>query len=193
MPQIFDDEGRERVRSLLIENGFKSIKAYGLKKTSIAEVAARSGIATGTFYNFFKNKEEFVYQIMLYKREESKRKLDELTKKGKIDRAGFKAFLESIFFEDNNIFKYIDEREIAQLRARWPEEYWKNNSNDSSTLTHVIGNLKNPRKDLDLKVLANLMKSMVLIDHGREQLYEEVCPESMDIFIDAIVRYVFGK
>ena len=41
---------------------------------------------TGTFYNFFKTKEEFVYQIVLYKRNQSKELLSGLTKKGKIDK-----------------------------------------------------------------------------------------------------------
>ena len=54
MPQIFDEAGREKVRVLLLESGFELIKTYGLKKTSISDITKRAGIATGTFYNFFK-------------------------------------------------------------------------------------------------------------------------------------------
>ena len=36
MPQIFNEAGRERVRVLLLENGFDLIKTHGLKKTSIS-------------------------------------------------------------------------------------------------------------------------------------------------------------
>ncbi|MCR4788871.1 MAG: TetR family transcriptional regulator, partial [Lachnospiraceae bacterium] len=49
MPQIFDETGRERVRILLLENGFDLIKTHGLKKTSISDVTKRAGIASGTF------------------------------------------------------------------------------------------------------------------------------------------------
>ena len=61
------------MRSLLIENGFKSIKAYGLKKTSIAEVAARSGInetcvvclGLGFFCYFFHFRSSFFGSCLL--------------------------------------------------------------------------------------------------------------------------------
>ena len=61
MPQIFDKVGRDRVRIQLLETGFELIKQYGMKKTSVSEIAKKTGIATGTFYNFFPSKEEFIY------------------------------------------------------------------------------------------------------------------------------------
>lgn len=65
MPQIFDDAGREKLRTQMLENGFQLIKHFGLKKTSISDIAKASGIAAGTFYNFFQSKEEFVYHIII--------------------------------------------------------------------------------------------------------------------------------
>ena len=44
MPQIFDEAGREKVRTLLLESGFELIKNYGLKKTSISDITRRAGV-----------------------------------------------------------------------------------------------------------------------------------------------------
>ncbi len=192
MPQIFDEAGREKVRTLLLESGFELIKNYGLKKTSISDITRRAGIATGTFYNFFKTKEEFVYQIVLYKRNRSKELLSGLTKKGKLDKKGFKEYLTDLFISDNNIFTYLSESEIAQLKARWPEEYWKNAGNEEVTIRHMLGLLKSPRADLDWKIVGNMFKAMALIGHGREQMYADCYEDTIRIFIDGIVRYIFG-
>ena len=115
MPQIFDDEGREKVRLLLLQNGFDLIKTHGLKKTSISDITKRVGIAAGTFYNFFKTKEEFVYQIVLYKRSESKKMLDQMSGNKKMDADTFRKYLTTLYTSDNNIFTYLNESEILKL------------------------------------------------------------------------------
>jgi AcrR family transcriptional regulator len=192
MPQIFDDEGRERVKTLLLENGYNLIKTYGLKKTSISDITKSSGIATGTFYNFFKTKEEFVYRIVVYKREQSKNTLAELTSNGKIDRNAFKRYLSTLFTSDNNIFVYLSDDEISQLKARWPEEYWRSSSNDQNTVSHILDILEEHRPECDWQVLSNMFKAMTLIGHGKDQLYSEKYEETINIFIDSIVSYVYG-
>ena len=192
MPQIFDEAGREKVRVLLLESGFELIKTYGLKKTSISDITKRAGIATGTFYNFFKTKEEFVYQIVLHKRNKSKELLAGSAQKGKLDKKAFKEYLTTLFISDSNIFAYLSESEIAQLKARWPEEYWKDAGNEELTIRNMLGMLKSPRKNIDWKIVANMFKSMALIGHGREQMYADSYPDTIEIFVDGIVRYVFG-
>jgi len=191
MPQIFDEAGREKVRNLLLENGFNLIKAYGLKKTSVNDIAKASGIATGTFYNFFKTKEEFVYQIILYKRQQSKDRLADLMKNGTIDKKVFRRYLEEIFLLDNNIFEYLNEREVALLKARWPEEYWKDSGNDEKVMKWILEHLEDKNPKCDWKVFANLCKCIALIGHGKEQLYQERYKETMQLMIDSIMTYIF--
>jgi AcrR family transcriptional regulator len=192
MPQIFDEEGREKVRIMLLENGFDLIRSYGLKKTSINDITKRTGIATGTFYNFFSTKEEFVYQIVLYKRNQSREMMNGLAKNGKIDKKAFRTYLTMLYTSDNNVFEYLNESEIAQLKARWPEEYWRSAGNDQATIKYMLGILKNPKPDLDWKILGNMFKAMALIGHGREQLYSDKYEETIMIFADSIIKYIFG-
>ena len=192
MPQIFDEAGREKVRVMLLESGFDLIKTYGLKKTSISDITKRTGIATGTFYNFFSTKEDFVYQIVVYKRNQSKDMMTGLAKNGKIDKKAFRTYLTTLYTSDNNIFEYLNENEIAQLKARWPEEYWRSAENDQATIEYMLRVLKNPKPDLDWKILGNMFKAMALIGHGREQLYSDKYEETIEIFAETIVKYIFG-
>jgi len=192
MPQIFDEEGREKVRITLLESGFELIKTHGLKKTSISDITKSAGIATGTFYNFFDSKEDFVYQIMLYKRNQSKTLLSQMSKKGKIDKKNFKEYLITIYTSDYNVFEYLSESEIDRLKSRWPEEYWKNAGNEEATIKTMVAMLKSPRENLDWQILGNLFKSMALIGHGRDRLYTDKYKETVEIFVNAIVRFVFG-
>ena len=37
-----------------------------------------------------------------------------------------------------------------------------------------------------------MFKAMALIGHGREQMYADCYADTIKIFIDGIVRYIFG-
>lgn len=191
MPQIFDKIGRDKMREQLLEAGFKLIKKHGLKKTSISDIAKMAGIATGTFYNFFPSKEEFVYQIVLHKRSIVKALFENLIKDGKTDREGFRHYLRKVYFSDHNIFDYLTDDEVAMLNARWPENYWKNQDNDEAASKWFLEHLEGVSPTCDWKIFANLSKAISLIRYGRVRLYQDKYEEALGIYIDAIIRYVF--
>lgn len=191
MPQIFDKVGREKVREQLFEAGFQLIKQYGLKKTSVADISKKAGIATGTFYNFFPSKEEFIYQLMLNRQAIVKKYFDELIAGGKADKEHFRQYLRNVYFSDYNIFDYLNESELNMLIARLPEEYWQDNGNDKKTTQWFLENLEGVNSNCDWKVFVNLSKSISFIRNGKSQLYQDKYDETLDIYIDAIVRYVF--
>ncbi|WP_294490035.1 TetR/AcrR family transcriptional regulator [uncultured Ruminococcus sp.] len=191
MPQIFDKVGRDRVRIQLLETGFELIKQHGMKKTSVSEIAKKTGIATGTFYNYFPSKEEFIYQLVVYKRQSVKAAFEELTANGKADREQFRRYLRRIYLEDNDVFQYLSDEEINILRSRWKEEYWKNERNDEQTSKWVLSCLSGLKPNVDWKVFANFTKSISLIRHGKEKLYEEEYEATIEMFIDAIIDHLF--
>lgn len=194
MPQIFDEARREALRIKILENGFDLIKKYGLKKTSISDIAKISGIATGTFYNFFKTKEDFVYQIVIYKRNAVKKKMSLLfEQKEKVNREQMNHFLKELFTEDNDIFMYLNETEVAQLHARWPAEYLKNESKDEQTTCWILSHLSPVNENCNWKVVANLFKSIHIIKFAKVRLHQDYYEETLDVFIESILGYVFVK
>lgn len=191
MPQIFDKIGRDKVRTQLLDTGFELIKQHGMKKTSISEIAKKTGIATGTFYNFFSSKEEFIYQLVLYKRQLLKAAFEELTADGKADKERFRQYLRRIYLEDNDVFQYLSDEEINILKARWSEEYWKNESNDEQTSQWILNCLTGLKPDVNWKIFANFTKSISLIRHGKDKLYREEYEKTIELFINAVIGYLF--
>ncbi len=193
MPQIFDKIGRDKIKEQLLEAGFELIKLYGLKKTSVADISKKAGIATGTFYNFFPSKEEFVYQLIVYKRNATKEAFSQMTASGKADKDLFREYLRQAFLSDNNIFDYLSEEEINMLNSRWPETHWKNTENDERSTKWLFDNLKHVSPNCDWKVFVNLCKSISLIRYGKDRLHEDVYEETMNLHINTIVQYVFDS
>ena len=69
MPRIFSESDRDAIRCSLLAVGREHFLRYGLRKTSVDQLATAVGIAKGTFYSFFSSKEELCLEI--YDQEES--------------------------------------------------------------------------------------------------------------------------
>ena len=96
-------------------------------------------VAKGNFYNLFESKTEFLYQVMIYKRQESKNKLlDYLNSCGRLSWDGLYAYLHWLADENPNIFSYLDGQHTRWLVSKWPPEYLENEENDEQTARRII-------------------------------------------------------
>ena len=62
MPAIFSEQQKEKLREQLLITGFELLKQFGYRKMTIDDITKKCAIAKGTFYRFFKSKEDFVYE-----------------------------------------------------------------------------------------------------------------------------------
>ena len=75
MPKII-----EGAREKILENAKRRLFENGYQHLSLREVAKESGIATGTIYNYFANKDYLIANIMLEDWENISREMDESIK-----------------------------------------------------------------------------------------------------------------
>ncbi|MDA0564201.1 TetR/AcrR family transcriptional regulator [Streptomonospora sp. S1-112] len=65
MPPRFTAQEKARITELLVENGRRLFTTQGLRKTSLEELVAGTGIAKSSFYQFFAAKEALYLHLML--------------------------------------------------------------------------------------------------------------------------------
>ena len=75
--RVFTEEERAEYREKMLDAGFDLLKQYGMTHMSVAKITEAAGIGVSTFYNFFASKEEYVYEVLQYRR----RKIPELFRK----------------------------------------------------------------------------------------------------------------
>lgn len=194
MPAIFNEEKRNQVRINLLENGFEHIKRFGFKRTSIEEVAKASGIAKGTFYNFFPSKEEFVASIILYKRGVFKREIEVLVhEEGGLTRECIRKILKRMAFGDDNLYVYLAEEDLAVLVARAPKSFIPMEEDVAMTTSALLNLIPDRRINCDWKVIANYVKIMVLTVINRKMLIEGAIDKNIDGIISLIIAYIFDS
>ncbi|MFR8519169.1 MAG: TetR/AcrR family transcriptional regulator [Emergencia timonensis] len=76
MPR-FSNMEREKIREKLMQEGERLFTSFGLKKVSIDEIVQAAGIAKGSFYSFYTNKEHLYMDISGNLQQKMWREMDE--------------------------------------------------------------------------------------------------------------------
>lgn len=97
MPKAFSEEEKEQIKNQILETAVELFHDKGTKSINIQELTRRAGIAQGSFYSFWKDKDALVMDVMLYR---SRQKLD-------IAEKEFEASLhDPIGFLSESIYRY---------------------------------------------------------------------------------------
>lgn len=97
MPKAFSEEEKEQIKNQILETAVELFHDKGTKSINIQELTRRAGIAQGSFYSFWKDKDALVMDVMLYR---SRQKLN-------IAEKEFEASLhDPIGFLNESIYRY---------------------------------------------------------------------------------------
>jgi len=188
-PIIFKNESRERAKNTMYENGYNLIKQYGIKKTLVEDITKVTGIAKGTFYNFFTSKEMFIYEVIVYKRQCIKDMLTDVN----LDKESLNKFLTDLTFGDNNIYNYLDDDDMIALELKVPEAT-SSKSYDKDIALMILNNIDiKERNNCDYKIIANYIKILSLAVANKSKLNDEVLNQTINLIIDSLINYIFIK
>lgn len=67
MPKAFTEEERRKIKEKLMETALDIFHNKGTKSLSIAELTKRAGIAQGSFYHFWKDKDALIIELIVYR------------------------------------------------------------------------------------------------------------------------------
>lgn len=97
MPKAFSEEEKEHIKNQILETAVELFHEKGTKSINIQELTRLAGIAQGSFYSFWKDKDALIMDVMLYR---SRQKLD-------IAEKEFEASLhDPIGFLSESIYRY---------------------------------------------------------------------------------------
>ncbi len=193
MPAIFNEQNKKLYEERLLETGLDLMRKNGLKGLRIDTVTRKAGFAKSTFYTFFSSKEEFVSKIAVYERKKTKELLqNSINEKGKLDRFAARRFFQVQFLSDQNIYSCLSHDDYEYLKARCPELFRINPDSDEKNTQWLLGKMDTEKK-CSWKLFSNYVKAIVTVTIHRDNLYEDIYKETVQLMIDGLVSYLFDE
>lgn len=193
--RVFSEEERERIRQQMLEAGFPLLKEYGMTHTSISKITEAAGIAVGTFYKFWKNKEAYMAELISYHAHKMMSGLigaEAIAGKRKLGREDAARYLRAVVDENISIYPHMTlEDEAGLLRAT--NAFVPDLAKESAVAESLLQYLDHVRADVNLGLVANLTKVLVLTAESREELHESAYRETLEVQIDTILNLIFEE
>ena len=184
---IFTDEEKENLREQMLEAGFPLLKQYGMTHTSVAKITQAAGIAVGTFYSFWKNKETYMADLIGYHRRKLMPVLigeDALTGKKKLGREDARRYLYAVI--DEKISTYPQAKLFSGTKAFVPDL-----EKESAITAGLLSYLEHVRADVNPGLVANLWKVLIITVESRAELHEAAYEETLRVQIETILDLIF--
>lgn len=184
MPKIFSDEDRSILYDKMLAVGLELLEHKRYKYISVEEIAQESGVAKGTFYNFFSSKEAYFYQIMQLIKEKNREPLRELPPHANVTEIADCLFVRYTYMK--TIYEYFSTDEIKQIVRKLPDG---DTANDSEQFAAELFNRIQGCKG-DSKVVVTMFHILALASADNSIRSESVYNLAMKQYCNALAEYI---
>ena len=193
MSKAFSEDEKLNIKQKMMEVAIEIFHESGTKGLSIKELTKRAGIAQGSFYNFWKDKDAIIMDVMQYR----------LAQKLEIAKQSFDKSIENpVKFLVDIIYEHsIDLKEKYKKKPIYAEalnmlsKKTENRVYEANSLyTDFINKLaeywkeQNAVKDVDEKGLINAFTGSFLLFSNYYKFEEEYFNDILKAFISAVVK-----
>ena len=192
--RVFTNEQRDELRTSMLEAGFPLIKEYGVTHTTISKITNAAGIAKGTFYHFWKNKEEYLVVLIRYHRQKMLPILlgeDVLSGKRKLGKEDVRLYFRYLVDKEKSIYAHMTLEDESKLMQE-TSDFEPNKEKESFIATQLLGMIDGVKKDVDLLLLANMTKILVLTAEAKDELHESAYEKTIEAILDKIMELIFS-
>jgi AcrR family transcriptional regulator len=199
MPRAFSDHEKDLIRRRLLEQSFKLFSTYGLKKTSIEEIARAAGISKGAFYIFYDSKEELFMEVVEQAEQRVRQDLLAVVDlPGPSARARLLAVLKKAYslFESMPILKYFTGSDFDRLfRTLPPEKLQEHLVSDRAFLEALISRCQLAGIPIQVQPeqLTSLLYPLVLAIMHDDGLGRELVGNGLDLLLELVAAFCLGE
>jgi transcriptional regulator, tetR family len=196
MAKAFSEEERIKIKEEIIKAALELFHDKGSRSLSIAKLTKKVGIAQGSFYNFWKDKEELIIDLMAYRSMQKLNNIEKELSNSLTDPTGFlsdiiykysldmlqKIKTRNIYKDAFKIFTAQDKDKAKKIEKLYTEFldrsiiYWKEN---------------NVVKNVNRQGLSDAFTGSFVFCLSYMHFNEETFEETLYIYIKSIVsRYI---
>lgn len=187
---IKSDTEKQMQKKYLLEIGKVLLLKYGIKKTTVDDIVNEANIAKGTFYLYFKSKEDFFYQLIVGINQQvfnlAKKTVYENIEKDL--KNGIQIFFENLFNTPEIEFYFKEHKEIDKLTEKFSKENYSNSEINWIRELLVLGNINT--KNVIPEVIDNYIH-VIFLAKCSDLLIEEYRNETINKLIHELVEYIF--
>ena len=193
MATAFTAEEKEVIRKKLHKVAKECLQRYGVKKTTVDQIAAMVDISKGSFYNFYSSKEMLFFTVLEeYQIDVMDRLTEQLDMEAKIDTNRLVQLLYDFYQDFRYSFMYtiFKNHEMELLVRKLPREVIANHHLIDDRMVKKIVSRINIRENVSVEIVSALFRTIAMTILHIEEIGEEQFDTTLKLVIQGIVEQI---
>ena len=193
MATAFTAEEKEVIRKKLHKVAKECLQRYGVKKTTVDQMAAMTDISKGSFYNFYSSKEMLFFAVLEeYQIDVMDRLTEQLDMEAKIDTNRLVQLLYDFYQDFRYSFMYtiFKNHEMELLLRKLPKEAITNHHLIDDRMVKKIVSRINIRENVSVEIVSALFRTIAMTILHIEEIGEEQFDTTLKLVIQGVVEQI---
>ena len=193
MATAFTSEEKEVIRKKLHKVAKECLQRYGVKKTTVDQMAAMVDISKGSFYNFYSSKEMLFFAVLEeYQMDVMDRLTEQLDMEAKIDTNRLVQLLYDFYQDFRYSFMYtiFKNHEMELLVRKLPKEVITNHHLIDDRMVKKIVSRINIRENVSVEIVSALFRTIAMTILHIEEIGEEQFDTTLKLVIQGIIEQI---
>ena len=193
MATAFTTEEKEVIRKKLHKVAKECLQRYGVKKTTVDQMAAMVDISKGSFYNFYSSKEMLFFAVLEeYQIDVMNRLTEQLGMETKIDTNRLVQLLYDFYQDFRYSFMYtiFKNHEMELLVRKLPKEAITNHHLIDDRMVKKIVSRINIRENVSVEIVSALFRTIAMTILHIEEIGEKQFDTTLKLVIQGVVEQI---
>ncbi len=193
MATAFTTEEKEVIRKKLHKVAKECLQRYGVKKTTVDQMAAMVDISKGSFYNFYSSKEMLFFKVLEeYQIDVMNRLTEQLGMETKIDTNRLVQLLYDFYQDFRYSFMYtiFKNHEMELLIRKLPKEAITNHHLIDDRMVKKIVSRINIKENVSVEIVSALFRTIAMTILHIEEIGEEQFDTTLKLVIQGVVEQI---
>lgn len=193
MATAFTSEEKEVIRKKLHKVAKECLQRYGVKKTTVDQMAAMVDISKGSFYNFYSSKEMLFFKVLEeYQIDVMNCLTEQLGMEVKIDTNRLVQLLYDFYQDFRYSFMYtiFKNHEMELLVRKLPKEAITNHHLIDDRMVKKIVSRINIRENVSVEIVSALFRTIAMTILHIEEIGEKQFDTTLKLVIQGVVEQI---
>ena len=193
MATAFTAEEKEVIKRKLHTVAKECLQRYGVKKTTVDQMAAMVDISKGSFYNFYSSKEMLFFAVLEeYQIDVMNRLTEQLDMEAKIDTSRLVELLYDFYqgFRYSFMYTIFKNNEMELLIRKLPKEAITNHHLIDDRMVKKIVSRINIKENVSVEIVSALFRTIAMTILHIEEIGEEQFDIALKFVIQGIVEQI---
>ena len=193
MATAFTSEEKEVIRKKLHKVAKECLQRYGVKKTTVDQMAVMVDISKGSFYNFYSSKEMLFFAVLEeYQIDVMNRLTEQLGMEAKIDTNRLVQLLYDFYQDFRYSFMYtiFKNHEMELLLRKLPKEAITNHHLIDDRMVKKIVSRINIKENVSVEIVSALFRTIAMTILHIEEIGEKQFDTTLKLVIQGVVEQI---